>query len=238
MISHQDKCIFIHIPKNAGQSMEYVFLDRVGLTWETRAPLLLRSNDNPQLGPPRLAHLHADEYVRYHYISEELFNNYFKFSFVRNPWDRLVSIYKYSKYSLIYDFEHFLNRIFLPKTWQDEFWFVGPQSEFICDRHGNIMIDFVGRFETMQSDFNKVCNKLDLPDFPLPHINKSNQKMNKPGPNLKQTVKYLLWQLWGRRLPVFKNYHDYYDSETKRIVERLYQGDIELFQYTFDGDRA
>ena len=234
MIFHKLKCVFIHIPKNAGQSMEHVFLDFAGLTWEMRAPLLLRPNDNPQLGPPRLAHLHANEYVKYHYLSEELFVSYFKFSFVRNPWDRMVSIYKYSRYSLVYDFKYFTKHIFLPKIWRDDYWFVGPQSEFICDSSGNTMIDFVGRFESMQSDFNQVCRRLNITDTPLPHVNKSNQSVKNPGVDLKQTVKYLLWQFFGRRLPVYKDYRDYYDDETKEIVEKLYQSDIDLFGYTFN----
>lgn len=108
MICHHHKCIFIHIPKTAGQSIEHVFLDLLGLTWETRAPLLLRFNDRKELGPPRLAHLKANDYVNFKYISEELFNSYFKFSFVRNPWSRLVSFYNYRKYYLFYNFKYFV----------------------------------------------------------------------------------------------------------------------------------
>ena len=65
MISHHQKCVFVHIPKNAGQSIEHVFINLLELTWETRAPLLLRRNEHPELGPLRLAHLKAEEYVKY-----------------------------------------------------------------------------------------------------------------------------------------------------------------------------
>ena len=95
MISHHHKCIFIHIPKTAGQSIEHCFIRSLGLTWETRAPLLLRYNDRPELGPPSLAHLKYSEYSEYKYITEEQIQTYFKFAFIRNPWSRLVSIYKY-----------------------------------------------------------------------------------------------------------------------------------------------
>jgi hypothetical protein len=77
MLCHHDRCIFVHVPKTAGQSIEHVFLDRVGLTWETRAPLLLRPNDQPRLGPPRLAHLKAREYVACKYVTPEQFAGYF-----------------------------------------------------------------------------------------------------------------------------------------------------------------
>ena len=57
MISHHHKCVFIHIPKNAGQSIENLFLELLNLTWETKAPLLLRPNDCLELGPRYLTTL-------------------------------------------------------------------------------------------------------------------------------------------------------------------------------------
>jgi hypothetical protein len=57
MISHKRKCVFVHIPKCAGQSIESVFVNDAGLTWEDRAPLLLRPNANNRVGLPFLAHL-------------------------------------------------------------------------------------------------------------------------------------------------------------------------------------
>ena len=85
-------CVFVHVPKCAGQSVEMFFLNRIGLDWERRAPLLLRPNDVPALGPHLLAHLKAHEYVEKKWMTPLEFNEYFKFAFVRNPWgqDRLV----------------------------------------------------------------------------------------------------------------------------------------------------
>jgi len=57
MICAQYRCLFVHVPKTAGMSIDQVFLELVGLTWKTRAPLLLGGNDDPKLGPPRLEHL-------------------------------------------------------------------------------------------------------------------------------------------------------------------------------------
>ncbi len=235
MISHKHKCIFVHIPKNAGQSIEHVFLDQFNLTWETRAPLLLSSNNNPRLGPPRLAHLHAADYVKFHYISEDLFGDYFKFSFVRNPWDRIVSIYKYSQYSLFIDFKTFLKNIFLNRIWANQYWFVGPQSDFICDSSGKSMMDFVGRFESLQSDFDKVCHQINLGNIVLPHINKSSHDLKSMNVNVKRLLKHFIWKYYSKwKFPRHKNFQEYYDSETKEIVFELYRKDIDIFEYTFN----
>ena len=67
MICHQFKCLFIHIPKVAGQSIESAFLSELGLSWEQRASLLLKKNSNPLKGPPRLAHLTCKEYIEHQY---------------------------------------------------------------------------------------------------------------------------------------------------------------------------
>jgi hypothetical protein len=173
MICHDYKCIFVHIPKTAGQSIEHVFLNLLGLKWGTRAPLLLRYNDRPELGPPRLAHLKADQYVRYKYLTQEIFDDYFKFSFVRNPWSRVVSMYKYLGFNKKCDFKTFLTGEFKNKIFKDEYWFVGPQSEFVCAPNGDILVDYIGRFEDLQNGFDYVCREIGIPPTTLPHVNES-----------------------------------------------------------------
>ncbi len=221
MICHHHKCIFIHIPKTAGQSIEHVFLDLLGLTWETRAPLLLRFNDRKELGPPRLAHLKANDYVNFKYISEELFNSYFKFSFVRNPWSRLVSFYNYRKYYLFYNFKYFVMKHLEKKIWKKKYWFIGPQYEYLYDHNGNILVDFVGKFENLQTDFNHVCNNINIPETKLPHINSSNSNILNIFLNSVQREKSK------------DHYSDYYDKESKEHVENLYKNDIKYFRYEF-----
>ena len=83
VISHEHSAIFVHIPKTAGQSVETVFLKKLGLSWKQRAPLLLRRNDDGSRGPQRLAHLYAWEYVKYGYCTRQVFEACSTFSIVR-----------------------------------------------------------------------------------------------------------------------------------------------------------
>ncbi|WP_297823019.1 sulfotransferase family 2 domain-containing protein [uncultured Paraglaciecola sp.] len=230
MISHHQKCVFVHIPKNAGQSIEHVFINLLELTWETRAPLLLRRNEHPELGPLRLAHLKAEEYVKYKYMTQEQYEEYFKFAIVRNPWDRLVSFYKYLGYKNQMDFKTFVTEEFKNKVFKERYWFVGPQYEYVVDKNGKMIVDFIGKFESLQEDFDRACPLMALPATNVPHVNKSSERNKKPQSTfgaLKETFKTGT----GKSFPSFKRYQDYYDDESSQVVIDLYGKDIEMFEY-------
>lgn len=234
MICHHYKCVFIHIPKTAGQSIESVFLSQLGLRWATRAPLLLRYNDQPELGPPMLAHMKAIDYERYRYISAEQFDEYFKFSFVRNPWDRVVSFYKYLRmYRELLDFKTFLFKKFQNTIWKDQYWFIAPQSNFLCDENGDMVVDFVGRFENLQTDFHHVCENIGLPALDLPHVNRPGKKPRNASVTVGRLAKRVLYLTRGRFIPSFESYRGYYDNESRELVGSLYDRDIALFDFKF-----
>lgn len=239
MICHHYKCIFVHIPKNAGQSIEHVFLDLLELDWETRAPLLLRSNDNGKIGPPRLAHLKAGEYVDYKYLPQELFDQYFKFSFVRNPWSRMVSIYNYLGFSKKTDFKSFLIDKFRSRIFRENHWFVGPQSDFLYSAEEKLLVDYVGRFENLQADFSYVCQKIGIPPIQLPHINNTPLEVKPSGDSLRSKLAGMASSFSNtyktKNYSSFERYQDYYDQESIDCVTQLYRSDIELFGYEFEG---
>lgn len=225
MISTFDNCLFIHIPKVAGQSIESIFVQRAGLSWQQRGEMLLRPNDNPELGPPRLAHLTAQEYLSLKYTKEADFNQMHTFAFVRNPWERLVSEYQYRKYS--FSFKDFLFKYF-PKPDDDDYdnakdayRHIMPQYQFICDQHGEVMVDFVGKFESLESDFSEVSKIITGQPLELPHKNQTSTK------GIKKMINSL-------NLNTSKShYSTFYDNESREFVAEMYEKDIVLFGYEF-----
>ena len=230
MLCPKYNCLFVHIPKTAGQSIERVFLSLSDLTWATRSALLLRRNNDPALGPPRLAHLKALEYVTYGYVTPKQFDALFKFSFVRNPWDRIVSEYKFRRYPRRFDFKSFLFE-HVPEPGEKHYFHVMPQHEFLFDAEGKCLVNFVGRFEKLKEDFNTICRQLAIPETPLPHANRSLAKNSET-----KGVGSLLDRLTSsksEKAHTFTHYTEYYDDESREYVRCMYEKDIDVFGYEF-----
>ncbi|MFC1688858.1 sulfotransferase family 2 domain-containing protein [Pseudomonadota bacterium] len=227
MICREFNCLYVHVPKTGGQSVEQFFIDRLGLDWDKdRGDLLIRRNENRACGTEKLAHLSATEYVECGHVSQAEYSGFFKFSFVRNPWSRILSEYRYRNYFHHLSFRDFvLNK--LPKPgWDDDYRHVMPQYEMLHDSDGNLLVDYVGRFETLQDDFDRICEQLKIPDSRLPHRNKSDKKSR----DLKRTVRNLLFMNGENRK---RSRADFYDDETREAVAEYYQKDIETFGYSF-----
>lgn len=149
------------------------------------------------------------------YLGEEQFNRVFKFAFVRNPWDKVVSHYCYRYQtnqtqlkSRNIGFKEWImltycrkdpNHLDFPRMFL-------PQLDWICDEKGNVIIDYIGRFENIQHDFNKICDRIDIKRKLLPHKNKTKRK---------------------------RDYRLYYDEESNEIISKYFKKDIEYFNYTF-----
>jgi len=210
-ISHHYKCLFIHIPKTAGTSIEKT-LDIYG-DWrkENREILFGRIESgelkNIGLKTDFLQHVTIAEAQEISCIPQD----YFSFSFIRNPWDRMVSIYSNPDNNLVWkarrmgidlldlSFEEFvleigrINHVHLTE-----------QYKFICDEQYRLQVDFLGRFENLLEDYSIICEKVGL-NTQFTHANKSEHL----------------------------SYKNYYNANTKRIIEDRYEADIELFKYCF-----
>jgi hypothetical protein len=144
-------------------------------------------------------------------LSPHQYRSYFKFSFVRNPWARAYSWFKNVRSDprqqenldvpADIDFDTFLRR------------FAGrgmlkPQAYWLVDFSGAVPLDFLGRFESLATDFAQVCEQLGIAEPKLPH------KVRSAGRD-----EYLRW----------------YTPPLKRLVEEVYADDIARFGYRFDG---
>jgi hypothetical protein len=228
MICKPYNCVFVHIPKTAGQSIEQFFMDRLGLDWkEDREALYLHHNDDHSCGTEKLAHLSAAEYVECGHMTADEFSASFKFAFVRNPWTRLLSEYRYRNYFHHRSFKDFVLHKMPSPGFDDKYRHVMPQYDMLYDKEGNLLVDYVGRFETLQQDFDQVCEKLAIEDSRLPHRNPSDKKSRE----LKRKLKNLLFMNGENR---HHGLTDFYDDETRDAVADYYRKDFETFGYQFN----
>ena len=244
MLSHELKTVFIHVPKTGGQSVERVFVGLSGLTWSSRGALLLRENPDPDHGPVRLDHLSMREYQSLGYVTSEQADAYFTFGFVRNPFARIVSEYKYREYPRQFDFRTYVMERLPEPPGTRGYYHTLPMHHFLADGDGRQLVDFVGYFEEFQEDFNEACRRLGLEPITLPHENKSaamRQTQRSGGVNPFRTFKQVRKR--RRRQAVLDSmeanlkghYTEYYDDVTREKVTELYGKDLELFGYTFEG---
>jgi len=157
-----------------------------------------------------------------HYTAMELreilgpkeFESRFKFCFVRNPWDKVVSEYRFRIWTYQNEltsetsFSRWVKLTYVDKDPRYHDWpkMFLPQLEWITDEKGEIAVDFVGRFENLQNDFDAISDAIRTDRQHLGHENRSREA---------------------------DSYRDYYDRETKAIVGKLFKADIEYFGYEF-----
>lgn len=235
MLIPERKILFVHVPKTAGQSMENALLSALGKSRKSAgADYLLRKNPDPTKGPVRLAHLTAQDYTKYGYLSADQFETAFSFSFVRDPWDRVVSFYKYSGLAALISFNVFVLQ-YLPRLVKQEYWFYRPQVDFLHDTDGNLLVDFVGRFEYLTRDWTKLNERCDLKLGALPRDNTTSSPRFWSRKNLRWIWKYpgLLTHL-NLSNKEYSDYRQYYNSELEKAVAELYRADIETFDYKFN----
>ncbi|MEC7565587.1 MAG: sulfotransferase family 2 domain-containing protein [Planctomycetota bacterium] len=213
LVSHTHRFLFVHVPKTAGSSVtealrpvchqpEKVWVNRVlakiGIHVNWFGPLSWKSGRK-----------HTTARQMQKMFPRSVFDGYFKFAFVRNPWDLMVSYYHYlqaqeshhrsTKVLGLGGFREYLkyemqrNKI--------------SQTRFLTDANGELIVDFVGRFEDLAVDFGKICRRLNI-DATIEHHNRSTHR----------------------------EYPSYYDDETARWVAEHWQDDIQRFGYEFNSE--
>ena len=172
MISLQKGFLFVHIPKTAGNSIQSI-LRRYS------EDEIVVSPKRPQDGVERFGLRNAEFGTRKHSslaeyraaLGPERFDSLFKFSCVRNPWDRMISYYfTPTRRTAEWDRKEFEK--FVRKT--------SPAAEFLrlnrSDRDPFNNVDRVLRFENITEEFQSVCQHLGLEGEPLPVYNRSKRE--------------------------------------------------------------
>tara|TARA_B110000305_G_scaffold194789_1_gene219024 strand:+ start:303 stop:872 length:570 start_codon:yes stop_codon:yes gene_type:complete len=189
MISHKHEFIFIHAPRTGGSSIESQFdfsfrRDKEGSKHWTLSDWQKR-------------------------LDPEIFDDYFKFGFVRNSWDFTISKYKSAWFCRIGEktgksLKYFLNHYQKPKHEHGETFFEYFDPE---------KMDYIGRFEDRENDLNFISERIGVALDVEIHMQKV--------------------QAQGK----YKHYTEYYDDETREIVAQKYARDIEYFGYKFGGEQ-
>jgi hypothetical protein len=186
------RCVFVKVPKTAGTSVaEALRCTHIGKPHrdirEIRDALCARPE------------------------GKAFYDNAFKFGFVRNPWDRVVSLHlRKEKGRLVAPtgFEDFCRWI---EKASDTCLHPSPktnQLDWLTDESGAIAVDFVGRFENLEADVATIRERVGAPPAPLPH------KKRNAG-------------------PARKHYTEYYTPELRDMIGEKFAVDIEHFGYAF-----
>ena len=215
MIDHDKKFVFLQIPKTGSDSICNCLLK-----------FLCKKNMMSELSNKSIFggcghHSNLEELVNQ---TNQTFEDYFIFTIVRNPFDRVLSEYTYIPKYLAKIESGEIRRIcnnlngYSVESFRDKFptftSYVKNIPEIIfLNGHGRPQYsyvrykkpDFIGRFENLQEDFDTICDKIGIPKQQLPHLNKTKHK----------------------------HYTEYYDDETREIVAKKYAKDIEYFGYEF-----
>lgn len=204
IVSHRHKFIFFATPKTATHAVREALRDHLGADdWEQQS--LYKNVALPIPAIQAIGHGHiAVQQLRPH-LPREMWDGYFKFGFVRNPFDRFVSAYFFltRNHRLPGSDDTAQMKAFLKAGQFRRMIHAVPQADLMTSGGGRIGLDYVGRCEDLQSGYDHVCGVLGLPSTPLAHKNTSEHK----------------------------SYSSYYDEELRSAVASFYRRDFELFGY-------
>jgi hypothetical protein len=212
-VSLERSFVFVHIPKTGGTSVTEA-LRAAAIKLALVGPSTPEQRDTWRIKDAWLHHILGADLQRL--MGATAWERCFRFAFVRNPWDRLVSIYHFHR-SLAASGKDFRGNwpewpeiaARMAATGNFGEWiktgiYARPQLDWVADRDGRLLVEFVGRFEQIERDFAHVQHRIGV-TAPLPHLLRTEHRP----------------------------YREYYDSETQGLVARHYRRDIDAFGYEF-----
>ncbi len=216
MISHKYKCIFIHIPKTAGSSLNKFLSDNEVLNW-------MKPNYDLLYGwcPIRKIHLqHAtpEQLLNLNLISQENWRDYYKFTFVRNPWDRAYSDYLWvmKDRNIKGSFEDYILKKnnfekVLTDTSTKEYRGDHLLTQSLFLKGIENQINFIGHFENFKNDIYAICEDLNLQWNENIHEKRSSNRK--------------------------KHYSLFYNNKKRKLVDTVFARDIENLGYTYTEEK-
>ena len=206
LMSERHNYIYVHVYKVAGQSVKlalrrYHYRYLPGL----RTPLS-HVLESPQAYTFRSVEAHSTAAQLRDWLGQEKWDTLYSFSFVRNPWDWQVSLYHFIQKNKF----NYQRRLVSSMSFDDYIrWRVEEdlhlQRDFIFDRHGKQLVDFVGRYEQLDTDFATIAERIGV-KAALPHVNASSHA----------------------------SWRSYYNDTTASLVADAFAPDIEAFGYHFE----
>lgn len=216
LLSVKYNFLFVHIAKTGGTSVRAALAP---LRW--RDPMYI-----PQFIASRLSHAtghriasklprHARIIAAKEMLPQELFDKLFKFTIVRNPWDLQVSSWHHLRRERpqlvehIPDFAAFIRWKLDPdRPYQYHIdTSIERQVDYLKDLDGTILVDFIGKYENLEADYEEACRRIGIRPPPLPHKRQAKDR---------------------------KDYRSYYDDVLAADVAEYFKQDIDVFGYRFD----
>lgn len=197
-ISHKHKFIYISIPKTGSESIRAAIDD---------------FSDVSSVSDGNSCYFH---HITHDKIMQcfDYASRYYTFTFVRNPWSRLVSQWtymcNYSKQTKCYDWFRsrccdMINQCKSFSSFVESEYTTAPCYNWL-NINNKISVDYVGKLENIQHDYKQICSSLGIDCKPLEHVNKTNHD----------------------------HYTTYYNDHTRAVVSEKYAIDIKCFDYQFE----
>lgn len=206
IVSHQHRFVFVATPKTGTHAVRQALRERLGPDDIEQVGLFVNKRF-PYADIARISHGHLSVRQVRPYLGDAVCDAYFKFAFVRNPFDRFVSYCAFmtrQQGAFDRDPQGTMREILFRLRPLDHIHFQ-PQWTLLVDETGRLEMDLVGRVETMQESYDAACARIGIPGRALERVNSSRRG----------------------------DYRQYYDQALIDGVAALYAGDLERFGYTF-----
>ena len=203
IVSAQHRFIFAAIPKTGTHAVRQALREHMGPQDMEQVGLFV-NRKRPDLAQVGHGHLSLQQ-VRPDLRPED-FDGFFKFAFVRNPFDRFISYCAFMtrEHGQFEQNPHAVMRHFIDNPqWQHILF--EPQHTFVTGTDGQLLTDYLGRVEEMQQSYDEAARRIGIPSRPLERVNASSRR----------------------------DYRDYYDQPLIDGVAKLYARDLEYFGYEF-----